>query len=125
DAGSKQLAALPELAQDEVGLELAGLDSGQIDRVMAGRRRRQGRAALEAVAAVGVAREQGQSAAAAATEDAQRLKVQFEALGLGGRAGVAPTEAAAGVGLPGIKLPGAVPGALRMPEDGARRLEEK
>lgn len=125
DAGSKQLAALPELAQDEVGLELAGLDSGQIERVMAGRRRRAGRSALEAVAAIGATREQGQPAAATATEDAQRLKVQFEALGLGVRAGVDPDEVAARVGLPGIKFTGAVPVALRMPESEARGLEEK
>jgi hypothetical protein len=39
DAGAKQIAAVPELAQTEVGLELLGLDPQQIKRVQAERRR--------------------------------------------------------------------------------------
>lgn len=41
DAGAKQLSAVPWLAETEVGLELLGLDSQQIDRSMADRRRAQ------------------------------------------------------------------------------------
>lgn len=51
DAGSKQLAAVPWLAETEVGLELLGLDEQQIRRAMADRRRQAGRAVLEAIGA--------------------------------------------------------------------------
>ncbi len=51
DAGSKQLAAVPWLAETEVGLELLGLSDQQIQRALADRRRTQGRAALQAIAA--------------------------------------------------------------------------
>lgn len=39
DAGTKQISAVPELAQTEVGLELLGLDDQQIKRFTAERRR--------------------------------------------------------------------------------------
>lgn len=51
DAGMKQLAAVPWLAETEVGLELLGLDSGQIKRAMADRRRAQAGAMLDALVA--------------------------------------------------------------------------
>lgn len=50
DAGAKQLATVPWLADTEVGLELLGLDELQIRRAMADRRRAAGRAVLEALA---------------------------------------------------------------------------
>lgn len=43
DAGAKQLASVPWLAETEVGLELLGLSRAQIDRALAERRRAQGR----------------------------------------------------------------------------------
>lgn len=43
DAGSKQLGAVPWLAETEVGLELLGLDEQQIRRAMAEKRRAVGR----------------------------------------------------------------------------------
>lgn len=46
DAGAKQLAAVPWLADSEVGLELLGLDEQQIKRAMADKRRAQGSAVL-------------------------------------------------------------------------------
>lgn len=51
DAGGKQLAAVPWLAETEVGLELLGLDEQQIRRAMADRRRAAGRAVLASIAA--------------------------------------------------------------------------
>jgi hypothetical protein len=50
DAGAKQLAAVPWLAETEVGLELLGLDEQQITRAMADKRRAGGSAALRAIA---------------------------------------------------------------------------
>jgi len=47
DAGGKQLAAVPWLADTEVGLELLGLDDQQIVRAMADRRRNAGRTILD------------------------------------------------------------------------------
>jgi hypothetical protein len=57
DAGTKQLAAVPWLAETEVGLELLGLDEQQIRRAMADKRRAQAAQTLNALraAASGVA----------------------------------------------------------------------
>jgi len=52
DAGAKQLAAMPWLAETEVGLELLGLTSDQARRALAERRRSAGRAVLAALAGV-------------------------------------------------------------------------
>jgi hypothetical protein len=54
DAGTKQLSAVPWLADTEVGLELLGLDEQQIQRAMAEKRRNGGSAALRAIAAAAV-----------------------------------------------------------------------
>jgi hypothetical protein len=51
DAGAKQLAAIPWLADTEVGLELLGLDEQQIKRALGDRRRAAGRALIEAIGA--------------------------------------------------------------------------
>jgi len=50
DAGSKQLAVVPWLAETEVGLELLGLDEQQIERALADRRRAAGRQVLSTLA---------------------------------------------------------------------------
>ena len=49
DAGMKQLAAVPWLADTEVGLELLGLSESQMKRALAERARAQGRATLAQV----------------------------------------------------------------------------
>lgn len=49
DAGSKQVAAVPWLAETEVGLELLGLSADQIARARADRRRAAGRQVLAAL----------------------------------------------------------------------------
>lgn len=49
DAGAKQLATVPWLAETEVGLELLGLSDDQIRRAMADRRRAEGRGVLQAL----------------------------------------------------------------------------
>ena len=51
DAGAKQLASVPWLAETELGLELLGLDAQQVKRAMAEKRRASGRAVLAALAA--------------------------------------------------------------------------
>jgi hypothetical protein len=53
DAGAKQLAAVPWLAETRVGLELLGLDEQQIDLALAERRRAAGRQVIEAIARQG------------------------------------------------------------------------
>jgi hypothetical protein len=52
DAGMKQLTALPELAESEVGLQLLGLSPQQIKTVLADRRRNAGRQVLQALTAL-------------------------------------------------------------------------
>jgi hypothetical protein len=51
DAGAKQLAAVPWLADTDVGLELLGLDEQQIKRALSEKRRNGGTAALRAITA--------------------------------------------------------------------------
>lgn len=68
DAGAKQLAAVPWLAETEVGLELLGLDEQQRARAMADRRRNGGSAALVAVREAAAARRAAGVAAAAAVD---------------------------------------------------------
>jgi len=46
DAGSKVIGSIPWLAESEVGLELLGLDTQQIERALADRRRAAGRAVI-------------------------------------------------------------------------------
>lgn len=58
------------------------------------------------------------AAVTASADDLVRLKLQFDALGVGVRAGVDPADAAKRVGLEGIKFTGAVPSSLRLPPDG-------
>lgn len=65
------------------------------------------------------------SEAASATEDAVALKAKFDALGVAIRSGVDPEDAAARLGLAGIKFTGAAPVALRLPESQAQNLEDK
>lgn len=49
DAGSKQVATVPELAQTEVGMEMIGMDPDQIQRAQAELRRRRGSDALNSI----------------------------------------------------------------------------
>lgn len=58
DAGMKQLSAVPWLADTEVGLELLGLDSQQILRAMADKRRAQAQERLTALTAAAQAARQ-------------------------------------------------------------------
>jgi hypothetical protein len=51
DAGSKQVAAVPWLAETEVGLELLGLDTQQIERALGERKRAQATGRLDALIA--------------------------------------------------------------------------
>lgn len=49
DAGSKQVAAIPQLGETEVGMELAGLDPDQIARAQNELRRAHGSSSLNSI----------------------------------------------------------------------------
>lgn len=53
DAGTKQLAAVPWLAETRVGLSLVGMSEQQIDDALGERQRAEGRARIDAVIAAG------------------------------------------------------------------------
>lgn len=114
DAGSKIIDKVPWLAETEVGMELLGLTSSQIDRAMNDRRRAQGRQLADALA------EAGQSSGPSL--DPAALKAQADAMGVLIRAGVSPESAARQVGLP-VEFTGAVPVSLRLPEEQSQRIE--
>lgn len=113
DAGTKQLSAVPWLAETEVGLELLGLDDQQIRRAMAERRRLSGSAALNAITA----------AVDTAAEDPAAIKAKADAMGVLIRSGVEPDNAARIVGFTGLGFTGAVPTSLRQPKEDAENLE--
>ncbi|MCG5460839.1 phage portal protein [Micromonospora sp. MED01] len=70
DAGTKQLQAVPWLAETEVGLELLGLDEQQITRAWADRRRAQAQQRTTMLAAAAQAARQAPPAAEGAGGDA-------------------------------------------------------
>lgn len=117
DAGQKQLAAVPWLAETEVGLELLGLEPQQLERALSERQRQQARESLNALVQTGQA--------TSGVESAAEMKAKFDALGVAIRAGVDPEDAAARLGLQGTRFTGGIPVSLRMPEEQASRLEEK
>ena len=121
DAGQKQLAAVPWLAETEVGLELVGLTEQQITRATAERRRAAGRDVLAALAASTTSVD----GATPAQSEAADIKAKADAMGVLIRAGVSPDDAALRVGLAGIKFTGAVPVSLRLPESDSAGLEDK
>lgn len=127
DAGSKQVAAVPWLADTEVGLELLGLSPEQVDRALGEKRRAATSDTLQKLAAIAEGSPTADRAEGSGpTEsDASDLKAKFDALGVAIRAGVDPDDAATRLGLSGIKFTGAVPVALRMPESEATSLEER
>lgn len=116
DAGSKQVASVPWLAETEVGLELIGLDDQQIQRAQAERRRAQANVRMDAL--IGAA--PGPEA-----EEARVLKAKADAMGVLIRAGVDPEDAAAQAGLSGVTFTGAVPVSLRPVASDAARLEDR
>lgn len=112
DAGTKQVASIPDLADTEVGMELIGLSPDQIDRAQSELRRKAGAQVLAGI------RDQTQQPA----EDSAAVKAKADAMGVLIRSGVEPAEAAERVGFSGL-FTGAVPTSLRLPESDAAVLE--
>lgn len=125
DAGSKRLAAVPWLAETEVGLELLGLNDDQIRRAQAEKRRAAAGNLLTNLTAATAGLPGEQSAALNSADDAAAMKAKFDALGVAIRAGVDPDDAANRLGLSGIAFTGAVPVSLRLPERDTSVLEDK
>lgn len=66
-----------------------------------------------------------QSPGESTVDEAKSMRDRFEALGIAIRAGVDPDDAAARLGLDGVKFTGAVPVSLRQPEAVTARLEDR
>lgn len=124
DALVKLNSVFPWMGDTEVALEYAGFTQAEVTRLLSDKKRAAGPSILDRVLADRAAPVGGEQVATP-TEDAQALKAKFEALGMAVRAGVEPADAAARLGLAGIKLTGAVPVSLRQPEAEARNLEDK
>ncbi|QAB17123.1 phage portal protein [Leucobacter muris] len=124
DAGMKQVTAA-ELQGTETGMRMIGMSEARIRQAVAEKRRMAAGTVLDRLTADGALAEGEEVAGEAALRDAQIVKAQLDALGVGVRAGADPTEVAEKVGLAGIKMTGAVPVSLRMPQDEANDLEEK
>lgn len=135
DAIVKQISALPWLAESPVVLEELGYSGSQIARLMSDKRRAEASGLLDRLSAqepVDTAAEPEASApieqAAPASRgglDTSHAKEAFDALGVAVRAGVDPQSALDVLGIPGVKLTGAVPVSLRLPEADSKALEEK
>jgi hypothetical protein len=116
DAAAKTLDKFPWLAETELGLELYGFDQPFIDRAMAERERLNGTDPLSRFADV--------LNAQATPDDPAEIKAKADAMGVLIRSGVDPLDAAAKVGLSGVRFTGAVPASLRLPASDASDLED-
>lgn len=132
DAIVKQISALPWLAESPVVLEELGYSGSQIARLMSDKRRAEASGLLERLSAQETTDTAATSApveqAAPASRgglDTSHAKEAFDALGVAVRAGVDPQSALEVLGIPGVKLTGAVPVSLRLPEADSKVLEEK
>lgn len=138
DAIVKQISALPWLAESPVVLEELGYSGSQIARLMSDKRRAEASGLLDrlsaqdatdtAVPAVPDAPAAPAAQVAPASTgglDTSHAKEAFDALGVAVRAGVDPQSALEVLGIPGVKLTGAVPVSLRLPEADTKALEEK
>ena len=132
DAIVKQISAMPWLAESPVVLEELGYSGSQIARLMSDKRRAEASGLLDRLSAQDTADtvspslpvEQAAPTAAGGL-DMSRAKEAFDALGVAVRAGVDPQSALDVLGMPGVKLTGAVPVSLRLPEAATSTLEEK
>lgn len=132
DAIVKQISALPWLAESPVVLEELGYSGSQIARLMSDKRRAEASGLLDRLsaqeatdtAAMSAPVEQAASAATGGL-DTSHAKEAFDALGVAVRAGVDPQSALEVLGMSGVKLTGAVPVSLRLPEADTKALEEK
>lgn len=135
DAIVKQISALPWLAESPVVLEELGYSGSQIARLMSDKRRAEASGLLDRLSAQdttdttvpAVQDTPAVQAAPAATGglDTSHAKDAFDALGVAVRAGVDPQSALEVLGMSGVKLTGAVPVSLRLPEADTKALEEK
>lgn len=129
DAIVKQISALPWLAESPVVLEELGYSGSQIARLMSDKRRAEASGLLDRLSAQdttdttvpAVQATQGSTGGL----DTSHAKEAFDALGVAVRAGVDPQSALEVLGIPGVKLTGAVPVSLRLPEADSKALEEK
>ena len=132
DAIVKQISAMPWLAQSSVVLEELGYSGSQIARLMSDKRRAEASGLLDRLSAQDTAytvspSQPVEQAAPTSTGglDTSRAKEAFDALGVAVRAGVDPQSALEVLGMSGVKLTGAVPVSLRLPEADTKALEEK
>ena len=135
DAIVKQISALPWLAESPVVLEELGYSGSQIARLMSDKRRAEASGLLDRLSAQEPVDTAAESEASVPVEqavptsrgglDTSHAKEAFDALGVAVRAGVDPQSALEVLGIPGVKLTGAVPVSLRLPEADSKALEEK
>lgn len=135
DAIVKQISALPWLADSPVVLEELGYSGSQIARLMSDKRRAEASGLLDRLSAQETTDTAAESEASVPVEqaapasrgglDTSHAKEAFDALGVAVRAGVDPQSALEVLGIPGVKLTGAVPVSLRLPEADSKALEEK
>lgn len=132
DAIVKQVAAMPWLASSPVILEELGYSSSQIARLMSDKRRAEASGLLERLQSTRSAQTSEAPAPAVETPapvsgglTTEQAKSAFDALGVAVRAGADPTSALEVLGIPGVKLTGAVPVSLRLPEADTKTLEDK
>lgn len=125
DFAVKAVGADPALGGTNVMRRRLGFSQGEIDELTSEATKARTAGVLERLLASSPAAPGEPVGGSTAIEDAQVLKAKFEALDMAVRAGVDGADAAARLGLAGIKLTGAVPVSLRQSEAEARGLEDK
>lgn len=124
------VSVFPWMAETDDALRYAGFEEPEIARMKSDRTKAGGAGVLERILAgqtptADSAPDPAGQPQAATGDDPAALKAKFDALGTAIRAGVDPDDAAARVGLAGIRFTGATPVALRLPKDDADQLEER
>ncbi|PFG16286.1 SPP1 Gp6-like portal protein [Propionicimonas paludicola] len=126
----KVTTSMPWIADTDAAVKLIGLDETTVAQLLGERDRDKGMANLRtildsAAANPATTADQPASATDEAIAEANLMRARFDALGVAIRAGADPEDAAARVGLLGLKFTGAVPVSLRVPDNQAAALESK
>lgn len=116
DAAMKLTASGILPADSQVTQDMVGLSDQQQEILRAEQRSQMVREVIDVV-------QESDTSPDVATE-AKAMRDKFDALGIAVRAGVAPDDAAARLGLDGVRFTGAAPVSLRQPESTSRQFED-
>ncbi|QPK80810.1 phage portal protein [Schaalia sp. ZJ405] len=124
DFAVKMVQAFPTLSESPTLMRRAGLTEADLAAIQTETASARSSALLDRLATAGDSQEPETVEAPPSDVQGVDMKAKFDALGVAVRAGVAPESALKYLGLEGVKMSGAVPVSLRLPEKDTVALEE-